>query len=163
MGKTVTFGGRIRSIFGASGRNPVTPATTVHTVIFSFDPRISAVPVKVGYSATSGPDFWLPKGAIIQTLGILNTPTGTTPTLDIGIAGNTDYIWNEFAIASSVPGLQGSVVSSVSEHGADRLTGGLPNDSQVVAGAGVTAATSSPQTMVMTYTVFDDGKKDSSV
>lgn len=115
--------------------------------------------MRVGMSATSGPQLVLPKGAkVLFALPISFATGGTNPTVDIGTAADSAFFFNEMDADSS------TAITTVSgAHSVLRLTTGLADDTVVYGGVGASAATGGTSSIAISFVCHDDGKTESAV
>lgn len=146
-----TFQGLLRSYGGAAKEDGVTPGPVTQSVIIAFNPtNASATAVRIGTSATAGPIFTLPRGAVpITFLSLGGATGGTNPTVDIGTAATPDGFFNE-ADADTKGTLVGAAGTLV-------VATGVPAAVQVTGRVGASAATGGTTVGIFTYTVVDDG------
>ena len=149
---TTSFQGIIRSYGGQDKSSGVTPSNVCLSAIISFNPiGATAVPVRVGTSATSGEIFKLPKGAVpTQFISLGGATGGTNPTVDIGTAADPDGFFNELDAD-----LKGAVKGA---DGALAIGTGVPANVEVTANEGSSAATGGTVTGTFHYTMVDNAR-----
>ena len=155
---TTTFQGVTRS-YGGGKKKDVSPGVLTMSVVASYlasstDATVATANLRIGTSSTVGEFFVLPKGAIpISVMPVNADVTGASPTTDIGSAVDPDGFFNEVAAASKgvIKGADGALVTEL----------GILFDTQVTAVKGATTTGGGTGTVVITYTVADNGKDGS--
>jgi len=149
---TTSFQGIIRSYGGQDKSSGVTPSNVNLSAIVSFNPvGATAVPLRVGTSATTGVIFKLPKGAVPNSFISLGGATGgTNPTVDIGTAADPDGFFNE--LDADLKG------ASQSGAGALVIGTGVPANVEVTGNQGSSAATGGTVTGTFFYTMVDNAR-----
>ena len=149
---TTTFQGIVRSYGGQDKSSGVTASNVNLSAVVSFNPvGASAVPLRVGTSATSGEIFTLPKGAVPNSFISLGGATGgTNPTVDIGTAADLDGFFPELDAD-----LKGASATAV---GALVVGTGVPANVVVTGNQGGSAATGGTVTGTFFYTMVDSAE-----
>ena len=149
---TTSFQGIIRSYGGQDKSSGVTPSNVNLSAIYTFNPvGATAVPLRVGTSATTGVIFKLPKGAVPNSFISLGGATGgTNPTVDIGTAADPDGFFNE--LDADLKG------ASQSGAGALVIGTGVPANVEVTGNQGSSAATGGTVTGTFFYTMVDNAR-----
>ena len=149
---TTSFQGIVRSYGGQDKSSGVTPSNVILSAVVSFNPvGATAVPLRVGTSATSGEIFKLPKGAIpTQFISLGGATGGTNPTVDIGTAADPDGFFNELD----------ADLKGASQTGAGALVvgTGVPANVEVTGNQGASAATGGTVTGTFHYTMVDNAR-----
>ena len=153
---TTSFQGIIRSYGGQDKSSGVTPSTVCLSAVVSFNPvGATAVPIRVGTSATSGEIFKLPKGAVpTQFISLGGATGGTNPTVAIGTAADPDGFFTELD----------ADLKGASQTGAGALVvgTGVPANVEVTGNQGASAATGGTVTGTFHYTMVDNARASES-
>jgi hypothetical protein len=149
---TTSFQGIIRSYGGQDKSSGVTPSNVSLSAIVSFNPvGATAVPMRVGTSATTGVIFKLPKGAVpTQFISLGGATGGTNPTVDIGTAADPDGFFPE--LDADLKG------ASATGAGALVVGTGVPANVEVTGNQGSSAATGGTVTGTFHYTMVDNAR-----